>query len=93
MNKNEEIVSIGLKWGTLKSWNVSGKSKELLKRYFELGSSLSAMTQEDSPEQKQILFDLIDECNDPKGIYLDWSDKYVTKEKAKKYLEEYGTMS
>ena len=80
-----------LKWGTLKGWNVTtGKGLELLKKYCEIGSSMSAMAQRDTPEQKQIICDLIDECDDPKGIYLDWEGEYVSKEEAKKYVMEYG---
>lgn len=80
---------ITLKWGTLKSWRVnSDKGLELLKRYIDIGSSMSAMLQKDTPEQKQIICDLIDECNAPE-IFLDWDDKYVSKEEAKKYVMEY----
>ncbi len=78
-----------LKWGTLKAWNVEGneEGQKLLKRYHELGSSFSAMMQHDTPEQKEIICKLIDLM--PGEIYLDWDDKYVSKENAKTYVLEY----
>ena len=86
-----ETGYIALKWGTLKRWNVTtDKGMELLKKYHEIGLSLSAMAQDDTPEQKQIICDLIDECDNPQGIYLDWDGEYVSKEEAKKYVMEYG---
>ena len=81
-----------LKWGTLKGWSFPNnpKAMELITRYHELGASFSVMTQHDTPEQKQILCDLIDVTNNPDGIYLDWDGKYVSKEEAKKYIVESG---
>jgi hypothetical protein len=79
-----------LKWGTLKSWNFSNseKGKELLKEYIEIGSSISAMAQRDTPRQKDIICELIDLC-DGNTIYMDWDNEDVTKEEAKKYVKEY----
>ena len=78
-----------LKWGTLKSWNLtSDKGRELLKRYVDLGASISAMAQRDTPEQTDIICQIIDECG-AETIYLDWDDKYVTKDEAKRYVMEY----
>jgi len=86
-----ETSSMRLKWGTLKGWKViTDVEIELLKKYNELGQSLSCAAQKDSPEQKEIICQLIDECNDPDGIYLDWNGEYVTKEKAKEYVMNYG---
>lgn len=83
-----ETGEIELKWGTLKGWRVtSDKGKELIKKYHELGASFSAMAQRDTPEQKQIICELIDLM--PGDIYLNWDDKYVSKEEAKKYVMEY----
>ncbi len=77
-----------LKWGTLKSWNVtSAEGKILLEKYRKLGSSMSAMAQRDIPEQKEIICKLIDLV--PGEIYLNWDDKYVSKEAAKKYVLGY----
>lgn len=86
----EEKDHLTLKWGTLKSWDLhSEKGRELLKKYNALGSSMSAMTQHDTPEQKELICQMIDECN-AKKIYLDWDGIYVTKKAAKKYVMEYG---
>lgn len=82
-----------LKWGTLKSWRLtSDKGKALLRKYLDLGSSLSAMMQHDTPEQKDLICQIIDECGADE-IYLAWEHKAVTKEEAKKYVMEYGKKS
>lgn len=78
-----------LKWGTLKGWNLeSERAKDLLQKYAELGVTLDVMQQNDSPEQKQILCDLIDAVDGE--IENDWSGEKMTKEDAKKYVLEYG---
>ena len=80
-----------LKWGSLKSWCLtSPKGQELLQRYFDLGSQLGAMQQKDTPEQKDLICQMIDECR-ADTIYLSWDGKDVSKEEAKKYVMEYGT--
>jgi len=80
---------INLKWGTLKAWRItSEKGKELLQKWGDLGASCSAMNQKDTPEQKQLICQLIDEV--PGEIYLDWDAKYVSKDEAKRYVMEYG---
>lgn len=79
-----------LKWGSLKSWNFeSEKARELCQKWFDLGVSMSAMSHHDTPEQKQIICELID-VGDFDEVYLDWDDKAVSKEEAKKYVLEYG---
>ncbi len=80
-----------LKWGTLKSWDFSNskKGKKLLKEYYEIGSSVSAMAQKDTQRQKEIICELIDLC-DSDTIYLDWDGKDVNKDEAKKYVLNYG---
>lgn len=89
MEKIENYLT--LKWGTLKSWdfNNSEKGQELLKEYVQICSSFSAMAQKDTPRQKEIICELIDLC-DGETIYLDWSDKDVTKQEAKDYVLNYG---
>lgn len=78
-----------LKWGTLKGWKIEKDSNhELLRRYFEIGSSASAMLQEDTAEQKQIICDLIDGIDGE--IENDWSGEEMTKEAAKDYVMNYG---
>lgn len=88
MSSENEYIT--LKWGTLKAWNLeSEKGRELLRKYFELGSCMSAMCQEDTPEQKELICEMIDVC-EAKKILLDWDGKYVSKSKAKKYVRDYG---
>jgi len=89
MSTTENSNYLTLKWGTLKSWRfTSDKAVGLLKRYGEIGSSLSSMLQRDTPEQKQIICELIDECDGDK-IYLDWDGVEVTKQEAKDYVLNY----
>jgi len=85
MKKNREN-NLALKWGTLKEWDFSTdeKGKELLKEYSSLGMSMGAMSQKDSPRQKEIICELIDLCYGK--IYLDWDGKYVSKKEAKEYV-------
>jgi len=80
-----------LKWRTLKSWSFhSKKAEKLLQEYNKLGRSMSAIMQKDTPRQKEILCELIDEGDFDK-VYLDWDGKEVTKEQAKKYImNKYG---
>lgn len=88
MTKNENELT--LKWGTLKSWDFSNseEGKRLLQEYHELGFSMSAMAQKDTPRQKEIICELIDLCEE-NTIYLDWDDKYVSKAEAKEYVMTY----
>ncbi len=81
--------SLILKWGTLKAWNFhSDKALTLLKEYHQIGSCISAMAQRDTPRQKEIICELIDECNGT--IENDWECCEMTKDEAKKYVMEYG---
>ena len=84
------MSSLTLKWGTLKAWDFSDseKGKKILEEYREIGSSLSAMAQKDTPRQKEIICELIDECTGE--IWLDWDGKKVSKEEAKEYVMTYG---
>jgi hypothetical protein len=87
---SEEKDTLTLKWGTLKAWDLhSEKAGELLKEYGEIGHSLSAIAQKDTPRQKEIICELIDDCN-ADYIYNDWEGKEMTKEEAKTYVMEYG---
>lgn len=75
-----------LKWGTLKGWELhSEKGMKLSDEYVELGRSMSAMGQEDNPRQKEIILEMIDECDG--SIQSDWSGEYFTKQGAKDYLK------
>jgi hypothetical protein len=78
-----------LKWGTLKGWKLESEAAQAaFKRYAEAGVNMSAMAQNDTPEQKQALCDLIDAIDGP--ITNDWTGKEMTKDEAKKYILEYG---
>lgn len=78
-----------LKWGTLKGWKFdSKKSQEFMQRYRDIGMSMSCMLQEDTPEQKQILCDLIRQHDGT--ITNDWDGKDYTKEEAIDYVMNYG---
>lgn len=82
--------SLTLKWGALKGWSLkTDASRAAFKRYADLGMSLSAMAQHDTPEQQTALLDLIDvvDCDE---IYLDWDGKYVSKDEAKDYVRNYA---
>lgn len=89
MSTEQKVDSLALKWGTLKRWEIHSETgRALLKRYHEIGSSASAMAQHDTPEQKEIICQLIDGCAG--DIYLDWDGVEVSKEKAKEYVRNYG---
>jgi hypothetical protein len=76
-----------LKWHTLKGWRISSKAGQAaLKRYFDLGVSVSGMLQHDSPEQKRLLCEVIDACEGP--IQSDWTGEYFSKQHAKDYVME-----
>jgi len=60
-----------------------------LKRWAKDGVSMSAAMQRNTPAQKQAICDLID-AGDFETVYLDWDEKEVSKEEAKKYVMEYG---
>lgn len=78
-----------LKFGTWKEWDFhSEKAKNLMKEYDKIGTSPGCATQHDTSRQKEILCELID-LGDFKKVYLDWDDKWVSKEEAKKYIMDY----
>ena len=78
-----------LKWGTLKGWNVpDGECFDLLKKWNELGVSMSAMTQKNTPEQIDVLCQLVEKFDGE--IHNDWDGEKYTKEQAVKYLREYN---
>jgi len=84
--------SLTLKWGTLKAWNLDkdGPAFAALKRYHEAGHvALGAAQQDDTPEQKQAICDIIDGL-DAETVCLDWDGEDVSKDEAKRYVMEYG---
>lgn len=84
------MAELTLKWGTLKAWNFkdSPKGQELIEKYFEERVCMSAILQQDSPMQKNIICELIDLI--PNGeVYLDWDGTHVSNQEAKEYVMEY----
>jgi len=78
-----------LKWGTLKAWRFhSEPARALLKEYFAEGASDGAMTQDDTPRQREIICELIDIGNF-ETVFLDWDGKDVSKEEAKQYVASF----
>ncbi len=80
---------LGLKWGTLKYWDFGENERALAayNKWFYLGSCTSAMAQNNTPEQKELICEIIDAINGP--IKNDWSGEEMTKDEAKKYVMEY----
>ncbi len=84
-----------LKWGTLKGWSFHNSPKALaaLEKYVAIGSCISAAMQKDTPEQKQLIIEMIDTVKGP--VSLDWTNETFktkkAKEKAKEYILNYGT--
>lgn len=81
-----------LKWGVPKGWNLGGNEEclELLKKYYALGESASAMSQPNTDEHKKVLCELIDKIDGT--ISNDWDGKdYNTKQEAKDYVMNYGS--
>lgn len=81
--------TLTLKWGTVKGWSgLSDDVIEVLQRRQDLGVALGAMQQADSPKQKTLICEAIDLVDEP--IFNDWSGEEMTREEAKKYVQEYG---
>lgn len=81
--------SLGLKWGTLKAWDLkSDAARAAAQKYLDIGNhSLSAMHQRDTDEQIEAMCALIDAIDGT--IYNDWSGEDMTPEEAKAYVREY----
>lgn len=91
MSENGDYIL--LKWGTLKAWKLSDpKSLELLKKYHESGVSMGGvMFQHDTPEQQQVLCELI--RSHTGTIQNDWDGHEYTVEQAIDYITNYGKES
>ena len=77
-----------LKWGTVKGWKrLNQDCVDLLQKYYDLGTSMSAMAQQDTPEQKALLCDVIRLHEGT--IQNDWDGQYYTKEQAMDYVMNY----
>lgn len=83
---------LALKWGTIKGWDdISDETLALVQAWSDLGSSVSAMAQRDTPEQKALICQIIDSVAGSGGrIYSDWSGETFTAESAKEYVMNYG---
>ena len=87
MNYDTDFVE--LKWGTLKAYKLENPAFDpLIEEYNREGASLSAMAQHNTTRQKEIICEIIDIIG--KDVYLDWDGEYVSPEKAKEYVMNYG---
>lgn len=78
-----------LKWGTIKGCYIkSERGRAILREYHGLGASMSCMAQSDSPEQKNLILELISIVNGP--ITNDWTGADLTREEAIEYITTYG---
>jgi len=78
-----------LKWGTLKGWDFkTDAAVDAVAKYVSLGfSPYGAMTQKDTPDQKEALCAVIDAID---GVIInDWTGESMTKDEAKAYVLEY----
>ena len=77
-----------LKWGSVKGWDLeTTEAFAAMKKWSDYGTTMSAMAQKDTPEQKLALLDAIDLMDE---IWLDWEGKKVSREEAKEYVMNYG---
>ena len=82
---NEHIL---LKWGTIKGWsNLRPSTVEILQKWQDSGVTMSCMAQNDTPEQKELICQAIDQLEGT--IKNDWTGETLTKEEARKYIMEY----
>lgn len=90
--KKENNDYLLLKWGTLKGYcfEDSPEAFEALKEYVEIGSSMSAAMQKDTPRQKELLCIMIDKVNGPVTSAWDGIDYTNNRNGAKKYVMEYN---
>lgn len=74
-----------LKWGTWKSWDSENPEiQKLMKEHDSLGRSSSAMMQNTTDKQKEILCGVVDLIDGV--IQNDWDGEYYTREQAKEYI-------
>lgn len=88
MKNNDYLL---LKWGTLKGWQFenSPEAFEALKEYNQIGASMSALMQKDTPRQKELICIMIDKVSGE--VQNDWSGEvYENKEDAKTYVMDRG---
>jgi hypothetical protein len=83
-SKKPKTGFLSLKFASIKDADFTTKEEQKLYDKFEELDKGGYGPKSD--KQIQILFKLIDLCNDPNGIFMDWDNKYVSKQKAKKYI-------
>lgn len=81
---------ITLKWGTLKGWSLGNNPdvQALVEEYISEGASMSAMLQEDSDKQRDLICQMIDTLDGE--IWNDWDGVIMSKDAAKEYVRNYG---
>lgn len=80
--------SLLLKWGTIKGWHdLTDKSHEIIKRFFADGVTASCAMDNPDDDRRAILCELIDQFEG--SIKNDWSGEVMSKDEAKKYVNEY----
>ena len=79
-----------LKWGSWKGYDFGNNPKaiELINKFNAEGVSQSAIAQENTDSQKDILCEIIDIMDGT--IQNDWDGEYYTKEQAKEYVRSYN---
>ena len=88
---NEDREFLALKWGAIKGYNIkTPASKAALDNFKSLNDGcIGGMFNRQSSAQKEALCKLID-ILDASEIYLSWDAEYVSKERAKEYIINYG---
>ncbi len=73
-----------LKWGTVKGWDLETEDAIVaMLKWASYGMHSSVIMHRDTPEQRQALLDAIDYMDE---IVLDWDERRLTKEEAKRYI-------
>jgi hypothetical protein len=91
VRKKKMMNRLTLKWGTIKAWSLeTNEAKAALKKWADGGVSFSAAMQNNTPEQKQAILNLIELMDE---IWLDWEHKKVSREEAKQYVRNYANSS
>lgn len=88
LNQKEYLA---LKWGGIKGYNIkTPASKAALDNFKSLNDGcVGGMFNRQNSAQKEALCKLIDVL-DASEIFLSWDAEYVSKERAKEYIMNYG---
>jgi len=78
-----------LKWGTVKAWEMENNPEafNILKKYMK-EAPYGCAFDHPSYDRKNLLCQVIDKFDGE--IQLDWTGEKVEREKAKKYIRDYG---